>query len=63
MLPITVITIIIMLATMFVFFFEAFAPKNICTMLLKILPPSNGYIGSKLNKTINVFAYIIICLS
>ena len=45
-----VIKIIVILAILFVTIFALFPPHIICITLFKILPPSKGYIGNKLNK-------------
>ena len=42
-------------------YFSAFCfPMFICKIPFKILPPSNGYIGNRLNITIKKFVYIIV---
>ena len=51
---VSIITIII--DTSFMYFFALHFPKIICNIPFNILPPSNGYIGSKLKNAINMFA-------
>ena len=43
----------------FTIFSELCFPKNICKIPFTILPPSNGYIGSKLKLAITTFEAII----
>ena len=45
---------------LFIYLSALFLPTNICNMDFSILPPSNGYIGIKLNKINNKLEYIII---
>ena len=48
---------------LFMYFSEFLFPYNICKILFIILPPSNGYIGIKLNIINKIFEYIINCFS
>ena len=57
-LEITVNIIITMFAMLFVIVYDLYSPAKICTYSFKILPPSNGYNGNRLNMNINIFEYI-----
>ena len=57
-LEITVNIIITMFAMLFVIVYDLYSPAKICTNSFKILPPSNGYNGNRLNMNINIFEYI-----
>lgn len=45
--------------TIYVIFKEFIFPNKIYVIFFIILPPSNGYIGSILNRNIKIFEYII----
>ena len=52
--------IMLKLAIILVYLYDSFRPIFICKIFLIILPPSNGYIGNRLNITIKKFVYIIV---
>lgn len=52
-------SVIATLDVLFVYIIESFIPNIKCRTLFNIRPPSNGYIGIKLNSASNIFENII----
>ena len=56
-----IVSIVTVIFDIIFIYFSAFCfPMFICKIPFKILPPSNGYIGNRLNITIKKFVYIIV---